>query len=591
MNADNDLERFALQDLQEMMQVGSRAGFNIVVEVDRHPAHQSGSIGGLPDFSDTKRVKVMPGRLQVLQEMGEVDLAAPQALASFVTWGMQTFPADRTAIIFWDHGSGWSGFGVDETTGQNELLTLPEIEQGLRSGLGNRKVELLGFDACLMANYETALTLSPFGRYLLASEETEPGHGWDWNALSLAAQTPSTDAVALGARIIQDYRAHAKASTPSGDLTITLSLVDLNAISALKQAVQAFSQAVVAGGEARLTRVARARESTLSYQSDSGDPSRDLHLYDLGDLVGKAAVADTGLQGVAAQVQQALSQVVKVNLAGSARAGSSGLTIFFPPGSAYMSSQYMQLAGATEWRAFLQSTFTSAAIVPTFSAARQIFWSDTGEYVRVSSPLTAGASGSISQATLFYGLVINNGMYLLGQETASVSSSEAMGLWDRSVLVATQGSTSVYAYSNIGYGDGYASLNIDFIYQASPSVAAQYCIRQLVFQQTATGYTQAADRYFVINGGAWGELTPAVGSTLNPIVRKLNVDAQGQYSSQYVLSAQTPFVASNAGDGTGVFTFDLEFKPIAKGTQAVVALDVRNANNAGDFIAGAGALP
>ncbi|WP_224247749.1 clostripain-related cysteine peptidase [Hyalangium gracile] len=590
MNADNDLEPFALQDLNEMMQVGSGPNFNIIVEVDRSPRYATGGVGGLPDFSDTKRIKVLPGSIQVLQEMGEVDLAAPQALSDFVTWGMQNFPADRTAILFWDHGSGWTGFGVDETTGAGQLLTLPEIEQGLRTSLGSKRVALLGFDACLMANYETALTLAPFGHYLLASEEVEPGHGWDWRSFSVARQNPGADPIALGNSIIQGFRAQAN-QTPSGDAAITLSLVDLNALSGLETAVKSFTDVVAAGGEARISAVGRAREGTRSYQSGSGDPTQDLHLYDLRDLVTKAAAADTALSSSAAQVQQAIGQVVKANFAGTARAGSFGLTVFFPPGATFVSPEYGQLTRAAAWRSFLQGTFTNAVSVPTFAAPKGIKWSGTTESVRISSTLATGAAASIARATLFYGLQLGSSYFLLGDEPAEVSATEAVGSWDRSLLVVSQGTNEAYAYSNIEYGSDYASLNIDFAYRASASAPVQLCIRQMVFQATSAGLVKVVDRYYLRNGNAWGELSPQPGSTLNPIVRQLFVDSQGNTTSQYVYSAQTPFVATAAGDGSMVFNMNLQFRAIAKGTPVVVALDVRNASNAGDFVIGAGSLP
>eukprot|EP00879_Flechtneria_rotunda_P026132 GHRR01027837.1.p1 GENE.GHRR01027837.1~~GHRR01027837.1.p1 ORF type:complete len:184 (-),score=53.04 GHRR01027837.1:485-1036(-) len=41
-------------------------------------------------------------------------------------------------------------------------------------------LDIIGFDACLMAMYEVATSLAPFARHLLVSELLEPGHGWDY---------------------------------------------------------------------------------------------------------------------------------------------------------------------------------------------------------------------------------------------------------------------------------------------------------------------------------------------------------------------------------------------------------------------------
>ena len=58
------------------------------------------------------------------------------------------------------------------------------------------KFDFIGFDACLMATVETALTMSEYADYLIASEETGPGVGWyytDWlTALGMDPSMPTS---------------------------------------------------------------------------------------------------------------------------------------------------------------------------------------------------------------------------------------------------------------------------------------------------------------------------------------------------------------------------------------------------------------
>lgn len=46
------------------------------------------------------------------------------------------------------------------------------------------KFDVIGFDACLMAMYETSAVLTPCANFLLASQLLEPGTGWDYSALN-----------------------------------------------------------------------------------------------------------------------------------------------------------------------------------------------------------------------------------------------------------------------------------------------------------------------------------------------------------------------------------------------------------------------
>jgi hypothetical protein len=53
---------------------------------------------------------------------------------------------------------------------------------------------MVGFDACLMGNWETLVGLQGLTRYVLASEEVEPEHGWDWTKFAALAKDPKVGA-------------------------------------------------------------------------------------------------------------------------------------------------------------------------------------------------------------------------------------------------------------------------------------------------------------------------------------------------------------------------------------------------------------
>jgi hypothetical protein len=63
------------------------------------------------------------------------------------------------------------------------------------------KFALMGFDACLMGNWETLVALNSLTDYVLASEELEPGHGWDWRAWRALAQQQPVSACLLAAEV------------------------------------------------------------------------------------------------------------------------------------------------------------------------------------------------------------------------------------------------------------------------------------------------------------------------------------------------------------------------------------------------------
>ena len=101
----------------------------------------------------------------------------PATLADFIRYCKETFPADRYALIMWDHGGGsLAGYGYDELYGAKGAMTLDKFCDALNKA--GCRFDFIGFDACLMATVETAVAAEPYADYLIASEETEPGVGW-----------------------------------------------------------------------------------------------------------------------------------------------------------------------------------------------------------------------------------------------------------------------------------------------------------------------------------------------------------------------------------------------------------------------------
>ncbi len=68
----------------------------------------------------------------VVEEIPEVNTGDPAALVDFTTWAMTSYPAERYALIIWDHGGSWLGVATDNSA-DNDDLTLPEL--GLDSGV------------------------------------------------------------------------------------------------------------------------------------------------------------------------------------------------------------------------------------------------------------------------------------------------------------------------------------------------------------------------------------------------------------------------------------------------------------------------
>ncbi|CDJ29754.1 LOW QUALITY PROTEIN: uncharacterized protein EMH_0052380 [Eimeria mitis] len=185
------------------------------------------------------RVHLQDGRREwlLLRSLGEVDMNDPEVLGTAVTRFLDIFPSRHYAVVLWNHGSAWAGFGDDESNPNNQPMSIHDIAVGLKNGISRSKLgkvdrsfrlSLLGFDACLMGSYDVLEALAPLTHFFLASEENEPGHGWNYRSMdptSLTRKPPppyrTATAFEYGTRFVSSYGLH-----PPSSNALTLALIE-----------------------------------------------------------------------------------------------------------------------------------------------------------------------------------------------------------------------------------------------------------------------------------------------------------------------------------------------------------------------------
>jgi len=142
-------------------------------------------------------------------------------------------------LVFWDHGSGFLGYGKDQNNNMDGL-SLTELGDAFTDS-GSEKFDLIGFDACLMASIEVANTIRHHAHYLQASQEEEPGHGWNWEEV-IQRYANHADLVEAGKSMVDNFvdnETHGK--NRSGK---TLSVVDLNQFDNVLTQLNTFADAL-----------------------------------------------------------------------------------------------------------------------------------------------------------------------------------------------------------------------------------------------------------------------------------------------------------------------------------------------------------
>ncbi|MCD4777114.1 MAG: hypothetical protein K8S15_13840 [Candidatus Aegiribacteria sp.] len=107
------------------------------------------------------------GSLSLLEELGEVNMGDWETLQDFLSYGKTNFPADRYFLTMYDHGAGWWGACVDETS--DDMLYMNEIQIAIQAVNG---VDMLAFTApCLMGALESAYELRSCVGVYMGSED------------------------------------------------------------------------------------------------------------------------------------------------------------------------------------------------------------------------------------------------------------------------------------------------------------------------------------------------------------------------------------------------------------------------------------
>lgn len=313
----SDLESeggFATEDLNEIMYGYNAGNLNVIVQT-----------GGTAEWQNTviaddrcQRYRVTEDGLELVDDsLGMQNMADGTTLTDFIRYCSSNYTADHYGLVLWDHGGGVvGGYGYDENF-DGDSMSLTEMSHALEDA--EVHLDMLGFDACLMANFETCLMAAPYVNYLIASEEPEPGCGWyytDWiGKLSKNCGIPPES---YGRQIIDDYIRESSWNSPS--MYSTLGMFDLKQVTQkLLPALNQFSDDAaqqLSAGEYR--KISQSRSNTRAvYQSD-------LDHIDLLDYA-RHTQSET-----ASQLEKAISECIVYYRETANGSGDNGLSILFP---------------------------------------------------------------------------------------------------------------------------------------------------------------------------------------------------------------------------------------------------------------------
>lgn len=312
----------ATKDLDEMVRASGSKNVSFVVETGGAKEWRSKA-----GSSKLHRYLIQNGSITEVEKSSAADMGDPNTLADFLSWGLSRYPADRMGVILWDHGGGSiSGVCFDERNSYDSLM-LRELDTAFAKVNSKlwQKFDFVGFDACLMGTLETANVLAPYADYMIASQETEPGTGWEYQSIgSFLAKNPACTVAELGEKLCDSYMESLPRNVAG---TATLSVTDLSEVDDLIQSFYGFSQEMYESGSDRGTLAAMTRgiQQAENYGNNNWIEGYS-NMVDLGGMVDACADVTPSADDVRAALKRAIVYQVR----GRGHVGSSGLSVYYP---------------------------------------------------------------------------------------------------------------------------------------------------------------------------------------------------------------------------------------------------------------------
>lgn len=363
MAADNNLETYAIENINQMESVGSSSGMSVVVQIDRSPNYDRSN----GNWTTTRRYHITRDtdnttiNSELIQDLGEVDMAEPQSLADFVQWATSAYPAEHYLLVLWDHGRGWQtraftplalqreikAIHLDETS--NSEMSLADITQAMGQ---IPHMDIVLFDACLMGMTEVAYSIKDDADIMIASEENIPATGQPYDqVLSRIATNPAVSSSDLSHAIVDIYMDYAM-STQSG--TLTQSAINLPALNQVISAADQLGRALLLNINTVRPAVRLAQEQTQHFDFDKAYYDDYKDLYDFANRI-NARVGSPDVRTAAQATMTAVNNAVLYQRnSGGQVSNSRGISIYLP-GPGFMLPQYRNISFAqnTQWDEFL----------------------------------------------------------------------------------------------------------------------------------------------------------------------------------------------------------------------------------------------
>ena len=292
----------------------------------------------------------------LLKDAGRMSMGDAKTLSAFLSYGISAAPAKRYIMILWDHGGGPVYGLCNDENYRDESLSLAELKNGLTKGLNGNKLDVIGFDCCLMNCVDLCSDLYGIADYSVVSQELVSGTGLDYDGwMRPVGENPRLSSEKIATLMAETYvEENARGRNAS---TATMTVVASDKMHAVMQAANSFSSALTSLMKTNLAGVIRLRGQLTSFGEFMDEDASDL--VDVSDMCDAFSAL---LPQESADLKAAAQQAVCYNCTTADIAGyAHGMSFFMPYQTVSADRQEIlsHYSGQTEPYAVLASAMTS----------------------------------------------------------------------------------------------------------------------------------------------------------------------------------------------------------------------------------------
>ena len=266
------------------------------------------------------------GEFRMLREKPLASMAEAGTLAEFIAWGKENRPAKKYALILWDHGGGSkTGLFIDELF-DGDYMALDELREALAAG--GVHFEAILFDACMMANIETASAVREYASWMIASQETVPAKGTalgDW--MQELLYVTNADGRMLGRWICDMTQIKfANEDDEQSREMMTWSVINLSKLERLEKNFDQFfarMNELYVKYPLLLSSIVRSVFHTEQYGNGSDN------MMDLAGILFQQSLRSVAGETLQWEMQDALAEVVDYSLRGAGKPAARGISFCY----------------------------------------------------------------------------------------------------------------------------------------------------------------------------------------------------------------------------------------------------------------------